>query len=111
MTPMPTPNQSVQKRMMSVAATATSWVISGVVMRARSIAVMPISAAPRPPGRKETEPISVAAASTKVAVSSRRGVAANPSPMRTRKKATHSISQETKPIAAAKRSGFGRSSQ
>src|SRR2546423_7642210 len=52
-TPTPTPNQSVQKRISSVATTALGPEISST---SRSKAALLASAAPSPPGRREAEP-------------------------------------------------------
>src|SRR5207248_4113747 len=101
-TPTPTPNQSVQKRISSVATTALGPVISST---SRNSPALLASAAPSPPGRSEAEPTSVLVARTKAARISKPGVGAKPSPARIRKKATHSPDQETTPMASATSSG------
>src|ERR687885_711977 len=91
--PRLTPNQSVQNRIMIVAAAAVASATCGT--SSRSSPVLEASETPSPPGRNETRPKSVEAAKMKVATSKRWLVPACPKPLSTYQKARHSPNHET----------------
>src|SRR6266568_4763889 len=104
-TPSAKPNQSVQKRISNVAAPPNA--AEGETSKRVSPNTLP-SAAPSPPGRPEADPTSDEKARMKVALISKSGLGAIPSPVKTKYKAAHSPDHEIRPMRIASSKGRQR---
>src|SRR5438132_14183366 len=98
MTPSPSPNQSVQRRISKVAVPPN---VADVVTSKRVKPNILPSAVPNPPGRPEAEPTSDETAKMKVDLINKSRLGAIPKPVKTKYMAPHSPDQEIKPIEMA----------
>jgi hypothetical protein len=103
--PNPTANHNVAKRINIVAAAAVSLDKSRIKTNMPAIEA---SAAPKPPGKAVTAPITVEKASTKTATDNVVHPGATPNPIRIKYIPMPSPSQDTVPIPTAVRMALGR---
>ena len=101
-TPSPSPNHSVQRRISSVAAPAN---VADVVTSKRvSPNILP-SAVPSPPGSPEADPINDETDNINVDLINKSGPGAMPRPIKTKYRAAHSPDHEIKPMLTASSNG------